>query len=266
MGNPKKSHGVPIHLKFVCRFGSPNVGDDNCSPIQFLDFSPFETSKIDFGSYRRDAKSGKIDKNPDDVFVIGGGFFDIKNFKLFSHARKIVFWGGGIRNIIDHKWPFTNKRRPLPNLKKTLYGVRDYGFADEWVPCVSCMSPLFDNPSDVTNEYVIFEHHRQTIDLPFPKKRNTEVTFAEAIGFLSSAESVITNSYHGAYWSLLLGKKVFLVNEINSKTRTFKWPPVQCAGDEWKNTGNAVTYPGALQEARDVNLAFMAKAMDFLAV
>lgn len=257
---------MPAHLKFVCRFGSSNVGDDNCSPIQYLDFSPFETSRIDFGSYRQDAKSGNLSKNPDDVFVIGGGFFDLKNFRYFSHARKIIFWGGGIRNISAHKWPLINKRRPLPYLKKSLYGIRDYGFSDKWVPCVSCMSPLFDTPSTVTNEYVIFEHHRQSIELPFPKKTNTAATFRESIEFLSSSQTVITNSYHGAYWSLLLGKRVFLLNEINSKTRTFKWPPVHCVDEEWKNPRNAVAYPEALKEAREANLAFKSQVMDFLEV
>lgn len=255
---------MPNHLKFVCRFGSPNVGDDNCSPIQFLDFQPFETSKINFLPFRQDSKSCRSDKNPDDIFVVGGGFFDLKHFKYFSHARKIVFWGGGIRNIRNNKRLFSGKRKPLPNLKKTLYGVRDCGHADEWVPCVSCMSPLFDKPAAVMNEYVIFQHHRQDIDLPFPKMRNTGVTFEESIAFLSSADSVITNSYHGAYWSLLLGKKVFLMNEINDKTRTFKWSPTHCSGEEWKNKGNSVTYPGALQEARDANLGFKEKVMDFI--
>lgn len=251
-------------LKFVCRFDSSNVGDDNCSPIQFFDFKPFESEKIGFSSYRDDYRSGATVKDPDDVFIIGGGLFDLKHFKYFSHAGKIVFWGGGIRDIRKHKTFFTKKRKPLPNPGKSLYGVRDFGHADIWVPCVSCMSPLFDKPAPVENEYVVFEHHRSAIDLPFPKKVNTGIGFDEAVAFLASAENVITNSYHGAYWSLLLGKKVFLVNEINDKTRTFKWPPAYGSGDEWRNPRNAMSYPEALGEAREANIRFKDRVFDFL--
>lgn len=255
---------MPGNLKFICRFGSSNVGDANCSPIQYFNFEGFETERITLTAHREQFKNGTLEKNPNDIYIIGGGFFDLKHFDCFAHSRKSVFWGGGIRDIAKHVSWLTGKPKKLPRSGDFLYGIRDYGHGDEWVPCVSCMSPLFDKAHPVENEYVIFQHHRVEIDLPFEKRINDAISFEEAIRFLGSAECVITNSYHGAYWSILLGKKVFMFNELNDKTRTFKWLPHYCTGDDWKHKNLAPLYPEALAEARRRNIDFRQTVLEFL--
>ncbi|WP_411827754.1 hypothetical protein [Luteolibacter sp. AS25] len=251
-------------IKFLCRFFTDNVGDANCSPIQFLDFQPHAVERVEFSDFRKNYKAGKTDELLDQTVIVGGGFYDVKQLKYLSQARKIVFWGGGIRDISKYRSFLTKKAKALPNAKKTLYGVRDVGFGDQWVPCVSCISDNFDKKYDITSEYVVFQHHRQNIDLPFPKMINDQAEFSEAVGFLGSAEKVITNSYHGAYWATLLGKEVFIYNEINDKISMLKWKPTFCEKDEWKGNTNAVTYPNALGEAREANLKFHEMVMNFI--
>src|SRR5690606_9096957 len=102
------------------------------------------------------------------------------------------------------------------------------------------------------------------INLPFEKKTNDNVSFHDALKFLAESQNIITNSYHGAYWGTLLGKRVFLINEINQKTRTFKWPPTICEGNEWQNKKRAPFYPEALEEARETNIKFYQKTIDLL--
>ena len=255
---------MAMHLKFVCRFGSSNVGDDNCSPIQYFPFEGFNVEKITLTEQREAFRNGALMKNSEDRYVIGGGFFDLKHFKCFAHSRQSVFWGGGIRDIHKNVNWLTRRQKKLPFSENIRYGVRDYGFGHDWVPCVSCMSPLFDASYEVKRDYGVFQHHRKEIKLPFDKRVNDNVSFADAVRFLAESECVITNSYHGAYWSILLGKRVFLFNEINQKTRTFKWMPMLCEGDEWRDKKRAPFYPEALEEARGRNEMFYQEVLDVL--
>ena len=40
---------------------------------------------------------------------------------------------------------------------------------------------------------------------------NDPVTIKEAIDFINNCDTIITNSYHGMYWSYLLGKEVICI-------------------------------------------------------
>jgi exopolysaccharide biosynthesis predicted pyruvyltransferase EpsI len=82
------------------------------------------------------------------------------------------------------------------------------------VPCPSCMSDLFDRQYETRHERCWYENV-DILPLPgepgSPKKSNTCISMEDAISFLASAETVITSSYHGAYWASLLGREVVLV-------------------------------------------------------
>ena len=74
-------------------------------------------------------------------------------------------------------------------------------------------------------------------------------TFEKAIEFIGSGDVVVTNSYHGAYWGLLLGKKVEMGDPLKSrpspKTKYLKWD---------------IT----LEEARHINIQFYDRIMNYL--
>jgi len=69
---------------------------------------------------------------------------------------------------------------------------------------------------------------------------------------------VVTNSYHGAYWATLLGRRVVAIPNM-SKMYRFKHAPVIGRAQDWRKLAAlAVAYPEALAECRAANLAFFA--------
>ncbi len=135
----------------------------------------------------------------------------------FTKTNKCIAWGIGHNfhngeTKIDYKNYLSNFR---------LIGVRDFGF-HQHVPCASCMSNVFDKKYEITNETVIYEHHEHPINMDFPKMTNLGINLEEKIKFLGSAETIITSSYHGAYWGMLLNRKVKVEIPFSSKFYGFK--------------------------------------------
>jgi hypothetical protein len=97
-----------------------------------------------------------------------------------------------------------------------LVGSRDVGVEGaDWVPCASCMSPLFDKEYDIRYHTGTYLNSRKPPRIS-PMITNRE-SFEDAIRFLAACENVITDSYHGMYWATLLGKPVTLQNPYCSK-------------------------------------------------
>jgi hypothetical protein len=205
-----------------------------------------------------------INSRPDwtgqDVIVGGGGMF-IFPLQEIRRARKVIAWGIGTNE--------SNRMFSDYSVVKDydLVGLRDWGTPHEWVPCASCMSPLFDKYRDAKIEHpvVFFAHQWFKFDLPYPKLSNDCETMEEAIKFMSSAETVITTSYHGAYWATLLGKKVMVLNPFTSKFFYMKHPPLNTSlfGHE-KCFDKLKSYPEALSECREANIKFEEKAWNIL--
>ena len=84
-----------------------------------------------------------------------------------------------------------------------------------------------------------------------------------AIG--NSGETVITNSFHGTYWALLLKRKVVCI-PFSSKFYGFRYPPAYCTDGDWRKAARqASVRPDALEDARHHNLKFYKLARTALA-
>ena len=177
--------------------------------------------------------------------------------------RKIgprIMWGAGFNDKVttdpyDIEWPDYMNRFDL-------IGVRDHDTGFRWVPCASCMHPLFDKQYEITNEIVWFEHKKRLLDnkifdkLPSPRMLNTGQNLQQILEFLGSGETVITNSYHGVYWATLLGRKVVCI-PWGSKFHAFKHPPVMATDKNWSDMiAKTTSYPDALAECRIANKDF----------
>lgn len=143
-----------------------------------------------------------------------------------------------------------------------LVGIRDYDSDYRWVPCSSCMHPNFSNEYPIKNKVVWFEHKKRLIDnkhfdrYPAPRMVNTGQNIEQILEFLGSAETVVTNSYHGAYWATLLKRKVVCV-PWGSKFNMFKHPPIMASDRDWETKiDDAKEYPNALEECREANVKF----------
>lgn len=169
-------------------------------------------------------------------------------------------WGAGHNGSPD--LDFENIRWPKVLAKFRYVGLRDYHEKSKfnWVPCASCMHPAFDKEYTIKNDVIWFEHKKQLIkdfgDDVIPRFVNTGANIEQTIELLGSANTILTNSYHGAYWGTLLKKKVIVVGGAwSSKFKFMKHSPLIIGKkDNWKDFADQVTsYENALDECREAN-------------
>ena len=123
--------------------------------------------------------------------------------------------------------------------KMTLVGSRDWGDKRfPFAPCASCMTPAFDEDYIEQHEVVAYLHHWRAPEMgirvpdSIPCMDNTATSFKEAIDFIGSGSIVVSNSYHGVYWALLLGKKVLCI-PFSNKFFNFRISPGYAKPDNW---------------------------------
>lgn len=240
-----------LDATFVHRRRHHNVGDLACSPGNYFDLGTHVVQ--DFSE----------EVPPCNVLVLGGGqvFQDCVTKAIFSaqNARNSVVWGVGI-SPKDRK----SLQFDLLDANCTLVSTRNWGIKGcEYVPCASAMSPLFDTPPAPVHDVVLFFHARKSRDLRFdsgiPCRGNDTGTMAETIEFLASGSVIVTNSYHGTYWGMCLGRRVLCV-PFSHKFMHFPSNPVQAEPQNWvEMIDHAETRPGLLEKARERNLKFYQK-------
>lgn len=182
--------------------------------------------------------------------------------KIKTPTAPRVVWGAGYNsetNVTDPTkiaWP-----RSLANYK--LVGVRDYGTQYPWVPCASCMHPALEKKYSIKNDIIFFEHKKQLIKSTefgsdsIPRFINSGSNVEQTIELLGSANIILTNSYHGAYWGTLLGKRVMLVGGIWSSKFNFlkhSVPIIEKKEDWRKMIDHSVFYNDALDECRSTTV------------
>lgn len=250
-----------MKLSFVHLKDTPNIGDQVCAPYHYFKFPNYSVYDI--------RKKNEVVNS--DIVVFGGGAIEpyLKgddNALNYFKASKIVTWGiGSSRSNIKE-----NPKFEIPNIE--LVGLREWGReGGAYLPCVSCMSPLFDKYFDNKNKRQIglYAHAVKKPEIfdyfegiPFLDNR---VDFESAIEFISSSEIVITNSFHGTYWALLLGKKVMCI-PFSSKFYGFKSKPTYTTFSNWREDLNQrlFYYPEYLTESRNHNIDFYQNMLNLL--
>lgn len=242
----------------VFRTDTTNVGDWFCAPQRYFDFP--NTAMADILDFDPESLSEHV--------VLGGGGLIAKTFH--DHMRRLaevrpqisslIAWGIGESEHVDRQGGFVLPYDGvLPDYLKAfdLVGIRDFGAEYRWVPCVSCMLEHFDRDYSVTHDVVVYQHKRIPIPVSgFPTRTNAGDDIESVLEFLASGDLVITNSYHGAYWATLLGRRVLAIPNM-SKMYRLKHMPVVCRAEEWRRFAPlAPRYPEALAECRAANAAF----------
>jgi hypothetical protein len=212
-----------------------------------------------------------------DVVVIGGGgnlapyFPWMKAFGELPEGKlsKVAVWGAGTNYHDVHR----HARGRAPEVRRAgltypdwlkrladggaVIGVRDVGAPYQWVPCASALLPHFDRlrATRPTVPAVAYEHLERPLDVDLPKLSNA-AQLEEALAHLASGEVVVTNTYHGAYWATLLGRRVVAAEAFSNRLRFMKHQPafVESVAN-WASV-DLTAYPLALEECRDANLEF----------
>jgi hypothetical protein len=148
--------------------------------------------------------------------------------KLKQDTSPRFMWGVG------HNGEVTKKNKSLfayPEwlVEFDLVGVRDWGQNLKWIPCASCMHPALRKSYAIKNDIIWFEHKKQLIkdfgNETIPRFTNSGDNIEQTIELLGSANIILTNSYHGAYWGALLKKRVIVVGPWSTKFYGMKHMP-----------------------------------------
>lgn len=154
----------------------------------------------------------------------------ISETKKKIHKSKVnkILWGAGING------EFNKKKRetfdyPDYLSEFDLVGVRDWGQSLPWVPCASCMNTSLEKSYPIKNDIIFFEHKKQLIKdfgkESIPRYVNSGSNVEQTIELLGSANIILTNSYHGAYWGKLLKKRVVVVSPWSNKFSGMRHKP-----------------------------------------
>jgi len=246
------------------RLDTDNLGDRLSSPALYFDFLR-DASRHDFLRVPSRALGHAR------VAVVGGGglldndFFRRGWLNLADRTpADLVAWGVG-----HNRHGSTTARYQDALGRFALVGLRDTGpdvpAEYDWVPCASCMHLEFDRPHDVLVDVVCYSHAQHPLAIEgVPRMTNTARDAAAAIRFLASADTVLTNTYHGMYWATLLGRKV-VVFPYSSKFHGFRYGASMATIDDWKSAvARASRYPDALTECREANRRFAGKVQALL--
>ena len=252
---------APVRIAFVHHARTRNTGDSWSTPA--LHF-PWPAHRI---LHLRDPVP------PCDAVIYGGGVIHGQlvrdRIHLAAPARIRIAWGIGV-SAKDGRRP---QDIPLPG-GFDLIGVREFGREAQspaalHVPCASCMLPQFDRPWPVTRAVVGFvnaDPNRPAPDLGDLPVLANDRPLEEVIAWLGSAEVVVTNSYHGAYWATLLGRRVVCI-PYSSKFHGFRFPPAMATAETWREAiRDAPRHPEALETCRALNRAFYARVRALIGV
>jgi hypothetical protein len=227
----------------VYRVDYSNIGDAVCAPWKWFSLTPSKIVDIT-----------PIQQRPEGTIIVGGGgllYYREQIKRVVGDGKGVIVWGLGMNS---------EKRQAdlLPQWLSScdLVGVRDWVPGWRWVPCPSCMSPLFDEKWKIEHDIVVYEHKHRRISIDLPKMSNDIRSMREAISFLGSGDTVITNSYHGAYWASLLGRKAVLWMPWSSKFSYTKYKYPICEEVSPSALKSAFQIPGFLEESREANKAF----------
>lgn len=260
----------------IYRKNPNNAGDLYSSPINY--FPKLGNIEVDIFDFKNSEENGIASVISGNSLVIGGGGllnrksfqFQMETFeKLGARGKKTVLWGVG-HNSKSRKDFKKLERYNINPANFGLTGTRDHSLTPNWVPCVSCMHPLFDSKSASRQEIGIILHEKtynkarilsEFEGVPLISNTTDLETY---VSFIKDSEHIITNSYHAMYWGILLEKKVLVIPN-SSKFFDFKYDPVFSTYEDClKDIKRSRSYSGVLEECRERNLDFADKVFNYL--
>ena len=251
-------------IHFINRVDPSNIGDWYCSPLQYY-YNFFNKYII----LRHDIeKIYWLEIAPRDIVIIGGGglLYLSDNCqktiqRLYATTPHVIAWGVGFNTHYGRKIV-----QPLDLDSFQLISIRDYAHPSglKYVPCVSCLAPELRKRTTVKRKIGIIEHPSRSPvpDQPYEKIGNN-VSFEFLTDFIASSEIIWATSYHAAYWSILMGKRV-ICTHWSTKFEHFKYKPVMYSGNLEDDIAKTVIYEESLEDAIEHNNTFFSIVKEFV--
>jgi len=242
---------------------SNNVGETMVSPLDYFKF-PIPSEKLCVTAYNPDDIRGQL------IIHGGGGLIHLPspdyNDGVMGYLEEIcelgpwlISWGIGhnIHGATEIIYPKSFVE------KYVLHGVRDFNQDIlPTVPCASCMSTLFHHTYKIKQDVVVVGHDLEEVagGKPFLPFNHYGVTAKEAVEFIASSETIVTNSYHGAYWGYLLNRKVVVCDPMSTKFYGLPKGIVLSSKTKWeKDMAQAKTNKSFLTACRKTNREYYKK-------
>lgn len=240
----------------VFRMDPTNAGDWHSPPCRYFP---------DLGDACIEVNSNDMPKQRSIIIMGGGGLISPKpafqKLRRFFHKHHCVGWGLG-ENWHDQKnlGYFPPQPQTFPDYLNQFdqLGLRDVSSHYAHVPCASCLHPGFDESHAIKRQIGFYLHKR----IPLATAghdvcSNDGASLEDKLKFLGESEVIVTNSYHGAYWAMLLNRRVLCV-PFGSKFFGFGEPLV--FREPWAlrldDLSDLELHPGYLQKCRDLNQKF----------
>lgn len=247
-----------------------NTGDVNCCPVDYFNFKK-SFIPIDI---REDIPF--LIKNDDFVIIGGGGLLNYhpdwnrRINQVLATECKVVFWGVGENTHYDD----TRQKQAINYHSNCILGFRDSN-KENYLPCVSCMSNNFDilnNKHDDTHKIGAvchlendFTHFLKEHNIPYI---TNNASFLDILQFISDHDMIISNTYHGTYWSQLLAKRIVVINSFSTRFNNF---PLYCPSTKELDLTKicnmfykSKTDHNLLEKCRQLNLDFFNKIKLFV--
>ena len=177
-----------------------------------------------------------------------------------AKSRSLLRIGWGLSSVQSSRFSlkYFRSQRVLD-----LIGTRDWGDSRfEYAPCTSCMSQEFNTPAAAQHELVFYLHAGKTqgmgLQVPdgVPVMTNTGASLADALQFIASGNTVVSNSYHGVYWTMLMGRKAVCI-PFSNKFSAYRLPPAIATVDNWRQVvKEAVAHSDFLGLSREATQTF----------
>ena len=279
----KKSGKIHFIHHLEKLYSAANLGDWICCPYYYYEeyFSKYScVLHSEWAVLWHEIEKGDV------VIVGGGGLLDNSDElnrvlnRIIEKCNNVIIWGAGTHkynenNIFSEK---TASERIMYE-RLALVGVRDYEHPSglPYLPCVSCMNPAFltsQNDVPVTREIGTI---KSALESSFAvQELPSFVTNAEPIGtvvnYILSSRAILVNSYHGAFWTMLMRKKAVLpATRLGvDKYKYFRYPVGFYEGDKFNEheileiVNNLPEIPNFLEESRRLTEEFFLKCKDFI--
>jgi hypothetical protein len=238
----------------------------------YFDFG-HKTCIMDLRKLKTTNDSG-IEMNKNHIIVGGGGLIH----QCHSQMEKIGNDGGKNGLLIGwslgHNSHFIkDELNKYPSYLNNyhLLGIRDYNTPFNYIPCVSCMNTLFDKQYEIKYPVGIYSHGDNMIDdegfdKSVPHYNNFNPSLEFVLNFIGSCEVIVTNTFHGLYWAMLLKRRVICVSPFSTRFSRFKYKfPIIENIDEYKDSlDKTYIYDNMVDECRQLNIEFFNNVKELL--
>lgn len=245
----------------VSCINTPNIGDMAASPCKYFKMPfPVQTEHV----------MGADNWDGNGHLIIGGGGLVHNTMieglgKFVAKTKGVkVCWGIGHNqhNMVFDSYPdWMNECQ--------LIGLRDWISGTNWIPCASCMHPVFDEEIPVTRDIMVYNHYDSPLDIKGNQVLSNHQSSGESIERvvreIKASALILTNTYHGMYWSILANRRCIVVGAFSTRFLLSRWAAPMANKEDWLLSANkTMTYPDALDESRAANLKFYHRVMNCL--